>query len=61
MDLVMWVFSFRQIFSDECSDMCSSAYSHVMTVPWTVMTAAARRPPPAPAFPWEEAPEAAAA
>lgn len=51
MDLVMWVFSFRQIFSDECSDMCSSAYSHVMTVPWTVMTAAARRPPPAPAFP----------
>lgn len=45
MDLVMWVFSFRQIFSDECSDMCSSAYSHVMTIPWTVMTATARRPP----------------
>lgn len=45
MDLVMWVSSFRQIFSDKCSDMCSSAYSHVMTIPWTVMTATARRPP----------------
>lgn len=34
----MWTFSFRQIFSDELNDICTSKCSHVIIIPRTVMT-----------------------
>lgn len=44
MDLVTWIFSFGQIFSDESKDIRSNEHSHVIIILWRVMTGVARHP-----------------
>lgn len=38
MDLVVLLFSLKQLFLDESNDICSNECSHVIIIPWRVMT-----------------------
>lgn len=60
MGVVIWIFSLRQIFSDESSDIHSNECTHVIVIPWTVMTGMACILSSLPALPQREAPKTAA-